>query len=237
MGLHEFLYTGAGFFAGVAGTGLGGFLSLFFNRRGNRFLSAVLEYTAGLMLAVSLLDLLPASFEGAPLITVLCGVVAGIALVFFVDELTGGETSKSAGLSMAFSIALHNFPEGLAIGSAFESNAKLGFTIFIAIMLHNIPEGVGLSVPLKYGGASAAKTVLTAALAGVPMGIGAFIGVVAGVSDFFVSVCLAFAAGAMLYVVLIDMLPQSQKLSGERSTAFFSVLGVISGVIISSGLG
>ncbi len=244
MGMNELLCTGAGFFAGVIGTGLGGVLALFFDRRGSRFLSAVLEYTAGLMLSISLLDLLPAAFGGASLPAVLCGVSSGIALIALVDgisESSSGRRSNkmtAAGLSMAVSVALHNFPEGLAIGSAFESSTRLGVALFLAIMIHNVPEGVALAVPLKYGGASRLKAVFAAALAGLPMGIGAYFGAVAGeMSILFVSLCLSFAAGAMLYVVLVDLLPQSQKLSEDRFAAFFSILGVLTGVIISSSLG
>ena len=242
--MHVLLYTAAGFFSGVFGTGLGGVFALFFNRRGKRFLSAVLEFTAGLMLAVTLLDLLPAAFENAPLLTVLCGVSAGILLVNVVGSFSERHAKNksnrmyTAGLSMAISIALHNFPEGLAIGSAFGSSTRLGLTLLLAIMLHDIPEGVSLSVPLKYGGVSGSKTVLIAALSGIPTCIGAYLGAVAGeVSLLFVSLCLSFASGAMLYVVLIDLLPQSQRLSDDKLSAFFSVLGVLSGVIISSSLG
>ena len=163
----QIYYTAAGFFAGVFGTGLGGIFALFLDRRGRRFLSAVLEFTAGLMLAVSLLDLLPAAFENASLIVVLLSVSAGVALVFCVDGMSRhcakSETSGMymTGVSMAISIALHNFPEGLAIGSAFGSSTRLGLTLFVAIMLHDIPEGVALAVPLKYGGVSAGKLFLS----------------------------------------------------------------------------
>ncbi|MCX7614846.1 MAG: ZIP family metal transporter [Clostridiales bacterium] len=243
MSISQIYYTAAGFFAGVLGTGLGSLFAVFFDRHGSRFLSAVLEFTAGLMLAVSLLDLLPAAFEHASLFIVLISVSFGVFVIFLVDGHSGHTVNPknrmfTTGISIAISIALHNFPEGLAIGSAFGSSTRLGLTLFLAILLHDIPEGVALSVPLKCGGISGKRIVLIAALSGVPTGIGAFLGAIAGqISLLFVSICLSFAAGAMLYVVLIDLLPESQRLSDDRFSTFFSILGVLLGVIISSGLG
>jgi ZIP family zinc transporter len=133
---------------------------------------------------------------------------------------------------------MHNFPEGLAIGSGFDQSVKLGFSLALTLMFHDIPEGVALAVPMIAGGKSRVKTVLIAAGAGIPMGIGALVGALAGhISETVISLCLSIAAGAMLYVVMSDLIPQSKKMYEGRLSSFCDILGILTGVIISVGLG
>ena len=129
-------------------------------------------------------------------------------------------------------IAIHNFPEGLAIGSGFEASIKLGYAVALAILLHDIPEGISMAVPMKSGGMSKIKAVILTLLSGVTTGIGAFFGaLVGGVSNSVIGICLAFAAGAMLYIVSGELIPESNKIYKGRIGSVGNILGFVIGII------
>lgn len=103
---------------------------------------------------------------------------------------------------VSIGLAIHNFPEGLAIGSGFGASLTLGYSLAIAICLHDIPEGISMSVPMKNGGMHPLKVVFYVILSGITTGVGAFFGaLVGGISKEIIAMCLSFAAGAMLYIV------------------------------------
>ena len=111
-------------------------------------------------------------------------------------------TLLKTGIIVSIGLAIHNFPEGLAIGSGFEASIKLGLSLAIAICLHDIPEGVSMAVPMKNGGMKISKVIFYIILSGITTGIGAFFGAIIGsISEQIIAICLSFAAGAMLYIV------------------------------------
>lgn len=231
-----------GLLTGIIGTGLGGVLSIFTRNRGNGFLSAILSYAAGTMLSVVTFGLLPEAFQLASFPFVLIGIGAGILFLTLTEEWTQRQqTSRQKnsemlrlGITISIGIALHNLPEGLAIGSGMEAAFGLGLSLALTILLHDIPEGLSMAIPLEAGGMSLGKAAFITALSGVPTGLGAFIGAAAGtISPAFLTFCLSFAAGAMLYVTAADIIPQSQTLFPGRVPGMFMILGVITGMIIS----
>lgn len=78
------------------------------------------------------------------------------------------------GIIVSIGLAIHNFPEGLAIGSGFEASIKLGLSLAIAICFHDIPEGISMAVPMKNGGMKPTKVIYYVVLSGITTGIGAF---------------------------------------------------------------
>lgn len=230
-----------GAIAGMGGTGAGGFLACFLPKKNKRVLSFILEYSAGFMTAIVCFDLMPGAFDYAPLPAVLTGMLAG-AGVMIVSEgrMKRQKTDRSilsTGMAIAIGIALHNFPEGLAVGSGFEAERSLGISLAVAIMLHNIPEGVSIAVPLRAGGMSRIRALLVTLATGIPMGLGALAGALAGqVSVFLIAMCLSMAGGAMLYIVFADMIPESKRIYSGRFGSLGCVLGVIVGILISVSL-
>lgn len=106
------------------------------------------------------------------------------------------------GMIVSIGLAIHNFPEGLAIGSGFEASMRLGLSLAVAICLHDIPEGVSMAIPMKNGGMKKLKVIYYVILSGITTGIGAFFGAIIGsISEQIIAICLSFAAGAMLYIV------------------------------------
>ena len=142
-----------------------------------------------------------------------------------------------AGIVMASAIALHNVPEGMTIGASYASNsgAMGGTALVLAILigLHNIPEGMAVSVPLISGGMARWKAVLITASSGVPTILGAVLGYLLGeIGPVGLTVSLGFASGAMLYVVLGEILPQSILMYHSKLPAFSTIAGILVGMLI-----
>lgn len=136
----------------------------------------------------------------------------------------------SAGILMLVAIALHNFPEGMAIGAAGASQTSLGVIMAIVIAVHNIPEGMAIGAPLTGGGVKPLYAVLLSALAGFATVLGALIGLLLGtLGQFALAASMAAAGGAMLYVTFGSLFPQSVKLTGKFPSA-----SCLSGVLVSA---
>lgn len=203
-----------GLFFGIFGTTLGGIIGVVIKKHSNKFLSFILAFASGLMMSVICFDLLPEALGISNIVNVIIGTIIGIVSMIFCDILVEKKFSVNSktkgmennllktGIIVSIGLAIHNFPEGLAIGSGFEASLKLGLSLAIAICLHDIPEGISMAVPMKNGGMKISKVIFYVILSGITTGIGAFFGVIIGsISQVVISICLSFAAGAMLYIV------------------------------------
>ena len=152
---------------------------------------------------------------------------------FHLDELLAKKGSMMrAGVVILFAIALHNIPEGLAMGAAGQYELALGVTIGLLIALHNIPEGMAIAAPLICGGLSKPKTILLTMVAGATTVIGAVIGVfIGGISTLALSLSLSIAGGAMLYVVFGEILPQTVVTNKDRIPAISALVGIVVTII------
>lgn len=143
-----------------------------------------------------------------------------------------------AGIVMACTIALHNMPEGIVIGATYAADSidlfsGSGFLIAVIIGLHNIPEGMAVVVPLLAGGMKKSKAVFVTAASGVPTILGALVGFSLGlISPIMLSLSLSFAGGAMLYVVLGELIPEAILMWKSKLPAFFMLVGIITGLIL-----
>lgn len=243
--MNEWIKIGfIGLISGVIGTGAGGLMAFFINKITNRMLSFILEFSAGLMTAVVCFELIPEAFEYGGTIPAFLGIIIGILTLMVIEDFLRKSSALQnkyrnngllrAGILMSVGIALHNFPEGFAVGSGFEASLSLGVTLTAVIMIHDVPEGIAIAVPLKAGGMSKGKAFLLTVLSGIPMGLGAFLGAaLGGISKQLIGVCLGFAGGAMLYVVFADLIPESKKLYLGRLSSLGNILGIICGIIVS----
>lgn len=237
VGLGELLrITLIGLLAGVLGTGMGGITVFIFRRPTRRFLSGIVGLSSGLMLAIISFEMLPEAFLLTNVLIAILGLILGAFVSSSLDtffEGTGKGELKT-GILLGIAIALHNFPEGLAIGSGFIAKEKLGIGLAIIIALHNIPEGVAMATPMRIGGYSPLKAFAMTLLAGAPMGLGACIGSLIGnLGSNLIGFCLSFAAGTMLYITLGELLPKGKALDQGRISTFYAILGVVVGIIIS----
>ncbi|MBP1934012.1 ZIP family metal transporter [Ammoniphilus resinae] len=216
-------------------TMLGSVGVLFFGQPGKRILSFYLGLSAGIMVLLVLVDLLPAGFAQGPLEAVGIGMGLGILVMLLLHQFlhqVGGDSVISLtpqrreyyrmGLLISLAIALHNIPEGIAIGAGFETHEHLGLLMALSIALHNIPEGIGLAVPFVMAQLPK-RTVIFASLAvsacipmGALLGQWLFIG-----SPFMVTLGIGFACGAMGYIVWKEIAPTAIKYD-----RFFAQLGM-----------
>lgn len=241
---HLLKVTLLGLVSGIIGTGTGGLMAFFITNVTNRFISFILEFSAGLMTAVVCFELIPGAFDLGGNILTFAGIFSGIAVIMiienslskmnFIRKRYGNSGLLKAGILTAIGLALHNFPEGFAVGSGFEASVSLGVTITLVIMIHDIPEGIAMAVPMRAGGFSGLKAFTLTVLSGIPMAFGALFGAALGeISRGFVSVCLGFASGAMLYVVYGELVPESKRLYFGRLSSLGNILGIICGIIVS----
>ena len=150
------------------------------------------------------------------------------------ESFKNANSMLKTGIIISIGLALHNFPEGLAIGSGFEASLVLGYSLAVAIALHDIPEGISMAVPMRNGGMSKLKVIFYVILSGITTGLGAFFGsLVGGISDQIIAVCLSFAAGAMLYIVSGELIPESNKVYKGRMNAIGYIMGFILGIFSS----
>lgn len=190
------------------------------------------------MMAIICFDLIPQSIDFTNISIALIGILLGILVMFSCDNIIRKKNLENknslvkVGIIVGIGLALHNFPEGLVIGAGFEASIKLGYSLAIAILVHDIPEGISMAVPMKYGGMSKTKSITYTFLSGVTTGIGAFFGALVGhVSNSMIGLCLAFAAGAMLYIVSGELIPESNKIYKGRIGFVGNILGFILGII------
>lgn len=231
-----------GLLAGVVGTGLGGVFATFIRSSSKRFLSFMLGFSAGIMLSVVFMELIPESISVGGLLYAFIGFVSGVVVTGAFDIVTPHFHFVSAecnavsarfiktGILTGIGIALHNLPEGLAIGASYVHASELGLSVALTIAIHNFPEGMAMAAPMVVGKMGSGKVVKYTAMAGLPMAIGAFIGSLIGnISAGVLSFCLSFAGGAMVFIVCDELIPDSQEFALRHSGTYGTVAGMIVG--------
>ncbi len=227
-------------------TALGASLVFFFKRINKNLLNGMLGFAAGVMIAASFWSLLAPGLEMAeelgqiPWLTAAIGFLGGGAFLFAVDKIlphlhSGFDTSEAEGIKtgwqrsilLVLAITLHNIPEGLAVGVAFGAvayglpSATIGGAVALAIgiAIQNFPEGAAVSIPLRREGLSRRKSFFYGQASGVVEPIAGVIGAFAVMSMRpMLPYALAFAAGAMIYVVVEELIPESQQGKGAMRT-------------------
>ncbi|MHB1317144.1 MAG: ZIP family metal transporter [Anaerolineae bacterium] len=225
--------------AGLA-TGVGGAMIALFPRMGMRQYDALLGFAAGVMTAIATIGLIHQAFTTGSLWVTLLGISVGAALLFALDRYLPHEheslgfvcTNPMAyrrGIMLFSALALHNIPEGLAVGTSYIAQPHLGILLALAIALHNIPEGIAVAAPFRACGMPARQYVRWATGSGLAEPIAALIGayfasMFAGLLPFM----LAFAGGAMLYVVSDELIPESHSHGFEHE----ATLGFLGGFLL-----
>jgi len=240
-------------------TSSGAAIVFLFKKINKTTMDAMLGLSAGVMLAATFWSLLSPALEMAenlnltPWIIVSVGVLLGGLLLFtgdkIFDKLTKKKTNSHSikrSLMLIFSITLHNIPEGMAIGVAFGSIAYNlnGATLTSAVMLaigigiQNFPEGSAVSLPLRREGMSRTKSFIFGALSGIVEPISAIIGAILVLKvQILLPILLSFAGGAMIYVVVQELIPESQTNKKKDLMALFTILGFLIMMIFDVALG
>ena len=215
----------------LAGTMLGSAFVFFMKKDiPDRLQKALLGFASGVMVAASVWSLLIPSIDMASesVVPAVVGFMAGILFLLLIDELTphlhlgsqkaeGPRSKLSRTAMLALAVTIHNLPEGMAVGVVFAGEEQ-GLTITaalavaIGIAIQNIPEGAIISMPMHAEGNSRWRSFLIGSLSGVvePLGSVAII-LLASVLGTALPYLLAFAAGAMMYVVVEELIPETAQ--------------------------
>ena len=242
---------------------LGAALVFFFKKVNKNIMDGMLGFAAGVMIAASFWSLLSPAIEMAEnlkmisWLVVFLGFFSGGLLLFVGDKLfdyfdkrLSKNRNKSGSmkrvLMLIFSITLHNIPEGLAVGVAFGSifyglegaTVASASILALGIGLQNFPEGTAVSVPLRREGFSRGKSFFWGQLSGIVEPIAGVIGALLVLKvRYILPFLLAFAGGAMIYVVVQELIPASQANEKKELMALFTLIGFSTMMILDVALG
>lgn len=232
-----------------------------FKKVNKTMMDAMLGFAAGVMIAASFFSLLAPAVEMAESLSLTgwivaaTGVILGGILLFTGDKVfdklqnkknLNNTSSFKRSIMLILSITLHNIPEGLAVGVAFGSlaygldGATLSSACMLAlgIGLQNFPEGMSISLPLRREGLSRKKSFFYGQLSGIVEPISGLIGAILVIKvRFLLPYLLAFAAGAMIYVVVEELIPESQTNKKKDFMAFCTLIGFVIMMIMDLALG
>lgn len=237
------LYCMIGILIPFIGTCLGSFFVFFLKKEINpNFQKVMTGFASGVMIAASIWSLIMPSVEMVESqykliwLPAVVGLLLGVLFLIFVNKVSDNvKNSKGKGINMLmFSVTLHNIPEGMAVGVCFASvlSGNTGVSLLSAIILalgiaiQNIPEGAIISMPMKLDGVSKKKAFLTGVMSGIVEPIASLITIaLINVVVPLLPYLLAFAAGAMIYVVFEELVPEMHN--GNKS--FWGIISVIIG--------
>lgn len=225
-------------------TSLGASSVFLFKKTNKTLLDIFLSISAGVMIAASFFSLINPAIEMSenlnliPIVVLLVGILSGTLLLYISDKIFSKKIKMSNDKKrvslLFFSIMMHNIPEGMAIGVAFGSviygldGATIGAAISLAIGIgiQNFPEGSAISLPLIGTGMKKSKAFLYGSLSAIVEPVASVLGTLLVLKlNVFLPYLLSFAAGAMLYVVIEEIIPESQNTEKKDLMAFITLLG------------
>ena len=216
------------FLAGIS-TVVGAFIIFFDKNKNSKIVTVSLSFAAGVMICVSLTDLLPNSFNMIlnsnnsfpKLLLTLIFMVIGIIISMLIDKYLPSEYENKdnkglykIGIISMVAIILHNVPEGIATFITSTNNLKLGITLTLAIALHNIPEGISIAVPIYHSTGNKLKAIMYALLSGMSEVVGsilAYLFLAPFINDHIMAALYAIIAGIMIHISVYELIPGAYK--------------------------
>lgn len=247
-------------FAGLS-TGIGSAIAFLTKTTNTRFLSVSLGFSAGVMIYISFVEILPKSMEILSLETGerqgnLIAIVAfftGMVIIAIIDKMVPSfenpheirmvedikndeESLKKKklyrmGIMSAFAIAIHNFPEGLATFIVALKDIKLGLPIAIAIAIHNIPEGIAVSVPIYFATGSRKKAFKYSFLSGLAEPVGALVGFLL-LMPFLNDIVFGFIFASVAGIMVFISIDELLPAAREYDQPHLSLYGLMAGMAV-----
>lgn len=245
--------------SGFAATALGALVAIVLRDIASRTQDIMLGFAAGMMLAASSFSLILPGIEAAQALcgnqllaacVVVFGLALGVALMIGLDRFVPHEHQESGRRGpesqrinrvwlFVLAITLHNLPEGMAIGVSFaEGDMQVGLPLTTAIAIQDIPEGLAVALALRVTGISAWRAALIAIGSGLMEPIGAIVGL--GISSGFAlgyPIALGLAAGAMIFVVSHEVIPETHRNGHETPATLGLMLGFGVMMFLDTALG
>ena len=196
-------------------------------------INIALSFAAGVMITVSIFDLIPESYmmfgnnSFSSLIHVLISINIGIIISMLIDKFVPGtDDLYKVGVVSMLAIILHNIPEGIATFLSCTKDQELGIYLTLAIALHNIPEGISISLPIYYATKNKKKALFYTFISGISELLGAIIANIFlknYINDSIMAILLGIIGGIMIHIASYELLPKSFKYKKYRLT-FLSIL-------------
>lgn len=228
-------------------TGLGAIPVFLLGARAKALTPFLLGFAAGVMGVAAFAGLLAPALEEGSVAEVLAGLAIGVAFLAFARRHIGsdsgfmGRTGPGARTSGLVFLVLfvHSLPEGLAVGTAFASDrAGLSLFVILAIAIQNIPEGTSVAIPMQEAGFGPMRQFWAAVGTSAPQPVGALIAYLAveQISSL-LPISLAFAAGAMLSLIVVELLPSAYSVPGRLAPSAGVLGGGVLMLVLSLALG
>ncbi|EYE89164.1 hypothetical protein Q428_04005 [Fervidicella metallireducens AeB] len=205
----------------------------------------MLSFAAGVMLAISFLELIPESIKFSSIWVCVLGIALGTLLMFAVDKLIPhihpelcaqeqGRNLKKTAVFLIIGIMLHNLPEGMAIAIGTVSDSKISIAIALGIAIHNIPEGICTSAPYYMCTQKRLKSFLLSSVTALPILIGFVIAyfLFKNISYTYIGLIIGITAGLMIYICADELIPESCSKTTNHSTIFSLIFGIIFVVLL-----
>jgi len=206
----------------------------------DKIIASSLAFAAGVMLCVSITDLIPESiemlknyFNGSIVILLsFLFIVIGIITSTLIDKYlptVNYESLYRVGIISMLAIILHNIPEGIATFISTTKDTSLGVSLATSIALHNIPEGISISIPIYYSTKSKFKAFIYTFVSAMSEPLGAIITylfLLPFVSDILLGLLFSFIAGIMIQISIIELLPESINYKYQKLTKIFFITGI-----------
>jgi ZIP family zinc transporter len=233
-----------GSFISAMATVLGAIPLLFIRRLSEGWKDLLIAFAAGIMVAASTFGLIPQAMEESGYFWLILGLVAGVVTLDLIEKNIphvdvegdpGKHSLEARSLLVIIALFIHNIPEGLSTGFSYASaNAGLGPLVAISIGAQNIPEGLILGVFLLNSSSSKWKAFAIVALTGLMEMVSAAAGYFAAEAvQNLIGFGLSFAAGAMLFIVYKELIPESHGHGYERVSTYSFIAGLLTMVCIS----
>ena len=218
-----------------------GSIIIFYKKKTNNIITASLAFASGVMMCVSITDLVPESinllnenFYIIPtilisLIFIVIGIILSMTIDKYLPENKNNGSLYRVGIISMLAIILHNVPEGIATFMASNTNLSLGISLAIAIALHNIPEGISISVPIYYATNSRLKALGYTFLSGMSELVGAIITYLflsKLINPIFMGMLFSIIAGIMMHISVYELIPTSLNYNNKKLTIISFILGV-----------
>ena len=221
-----------------------GFLILYlFHIKNGKNMGMLFGATSGLMLAMICFDILPEALDKGRIDLVFCGIIIGTLIGILLDDMVPALEEKCSkyfsrsigktGLILTFGIAIHNVPEGFALGTMGHASIEAITRFTLVLALHSIPEGIAVAIPFKKANTPLPILIIMGIFLGGMMGIGGMLGyTLSGIHENLMSTGLGLAAGIILYIVCGELMPESRKIWNGRLTTIATIVGLMCGILL-----
>ena len=219
-----------------------GSLFIFIKGNKNNIIKCALAFASGVMLSVSIFDLIPESLtmfqsttKNSIFFNITLFIIIGLIIPLFIDKILPSKLDQNSklyklGIFTMIAIIIHNIPEGIATYISSKTNIKLGISITIAIAMHNIPEGISIAMPVYYATKNKKKAIGLTFISGMSEPLGAFLAFIflkPIINDTIMGALFAIIAGIMAYISIIELLPTALQYKEKKKTIISFLIGIL----------